>query len=216
MTRASERPTFEWDGTETEFRVGLRFRRRGERPSVGAEGETEIEGVGTERDDGDESEIGIEDAPADGADEEWRLVAVDRSEGMVRFADREWYPGETVAEYVEEGVLSFVEESSGGADGAATITDGATTYLFEPGLKFVADGEFVESNLTGDAAEPVELVVADVADGDVSIAERTEEGYVETNRTMSGSTFERALDLSNVECAGLAPVEERERVVTEE
>ncbi|XVH32898.1 hypothetical protein ACNS7O_06855 [Haloferacaceae archaeon DSL9] len=194
MTNPRPALSFEWEGESIEYAVDLRFTAAGELPSVDEDGRTRFD------DDTD---------PDTSGDETWRIVAINRADSMLRFADKEWYGAEQVADYLDENVLSFDADSRSDAAAAPTLTDAETTYRFEPGLKFVADASFVQSNRSGSNSEPVELVVVDLDDGDVSVAERSEDGYRLTDRVMSYSTFERGIELSQLDCVGLAPVEER-------
>lgn len=195
---ADDSPTDD-EGAPAEYRVGQRFRVVDDLPGVGPDGE---------REPAAETHAGVDDAEASA---ERRVVATDDDERLLRFDEGEWYGLGEVERLVGEGVL---EPLGSAADASApTLTAGSRTYRLEPGLKFVADAQFAQSHLSGTIEGPVEFVVADVDDTDVRVAERTEDGYVATNRTMSLSTLERGTELSDVDCVGPASVEEREAAV---
>ncbi|MFC4356942.1 hypothetical protein ACFO0N_03150 [Halobium salinum] len=175
-----------------EYRVGSRFRVADALPGVGPDGEREPAA--------DEAAVGAE----------WRVVATDDDERLVRFDEGEWYRLDEVERLVGEGSL---EPLGAGDDAPPTVASAGRTYWLEPGLKFVADPDFARSHLSGTSEGPVEFVVVDVEDSDVRVAERTEEGYVATNRAMSRSTLERGTELADLDCVGPASVEERDAAV---
>jgi len=181
------------DGTETDYRVGQRFRVVDSLPGVDREGERQPTGA---------------DEPSSA---EWRVVATDDEERLLRFDEGEWYERDEVDRLVDEGSLEPLA-GEGEGDAPVTLTAGARTYSVEPGLKFVADASFAKSHLTGTTEGPVEFVLVEVDDGSVRVAERTEEGYVTTNGAMSLSTLERGVELSDLNCVGQASVEERQAV----